>query len=148
MNIAFPPRRRARGFSLIELLIAVAIIGILVRVAYPAYMQSVRKSHRAEAKTALLDLAQRQERYMSTANVYSQTATDLGYPSGTTFPAPILTGSAAYYNLDVKLGATPASFSASAVPVGTQAKDPCLTFTIDSTGKQGTSGVLSTNDCW
>jgi type IV pilus assembly protein PilE len=143
-------RSRARGFTLIELMVTVAIIGILMRVAFPAYMQSVRKSHRAEAKTALLDLAQRQERFMSTANVYSLTPTALGYPSGTTFPMPILAGSTPYYNLSVTGTpvANPTTFVAQAIPIGKQALDPCGTFQIDNTGNQTATGTAPTGDCW
>ena len=74
MTLSFHPRRCARGFTLIEVMIAVAIVGILVAVAFPAYNQSVRKSRRSDAKAALLDLAQREERYFSTTNQY----TDVG----------------------------------------------------------------------
>lgn len=59
-----------RGFSLIELMIAVAIVGILAAVAYPAYTDSVRKGKRAEARAALMDLLQQQERYMTQMNTY------------------------------------------------------------------------------
>ena len=83
MHFAFSPRRSAQGgFTLIELMIAVAIVGILVRLAYPAYTKSVMKSRRADAKTALLDLAAREERYLATANSYTNTATALGYNTG------------------------------------------------------------------
>ena len=66
------------GFTLIELMITVAIIGILSAIAYPSYESYVRKSRRVDAKNALLDLASRQERYFSVNNKYSTTAADLG----------------------------------------------------------------------
>ncbi len=61
-------RRLSRGFTLIELMIAVVIVGLLTMLAYPAYTQSVRKSRRADSKTALLDLASREERFMAANN--------------------------------------------------------------------------------
>jgi type IV pilus assembly protein PilE len=51
-----------KGFTLIEIMITIAIVGIIASIAYPSYMESVRKSNRAEAKTELLDVSQRLQR--------------------------------------------------------------------------------------
>ena len=71
MHHALVPRRRAiHGFTLIELMITVAIVALLASIAYPAYTDSVLKGRRAEARTALLELMQQQERYMTQRNTY------------------------------------------------------------------------------
>lgn len=65
-----------RGFTLIELMIVVAIVGILAAVAYPMYTDQIRKSKRADARTELLNLLQQQERYLTQRNTYLAVATD------------------------------------------------------------------------
>ncbi len=143
------PRPGAAGFTLIELMVTVAIVAILSAIAYPAYTEYILKSRRTDARNALLDLAARQERFYSLNNQYSTVPSTLGY-AGSAFPVNVQTGNAAYYQLTVSAptpaAATLPTFAASAVPLGNQAKDKCKTYTIDHLGRQGNSS--SEAGCW
>ncbi|NUO86733.1 MAG: type IV pilin protein [Cupriavidus sp.] len=152
MNLpAFPlPRRAAAGFTLIELMITVAIAAILAAIAYPSYTEHVRKSRRTDAKTALLDLAARQERLFSTQNVYGGTPAALGY-AGPAFPVEIRSGGQAYYQLTVVAGNPATSYTATAAPVGAQAGDDCGSYTLNHLGLQGNTGMragVASAQCW
>src|ERR1700688_3873454 len=72
-------KHRSVGFTLIELMVTVAIVSILATVAVTSYSSQVLKSRRTEAKSALLDLAGREERLFSTTNAYSNLEAFLGY---------------------------------------------------------------------
>src|ERR1700677_2699535 len=105
MAANYAPRRRNRGFTLGERVVAMVIVGVLAAIAIPSYTMYVLKSHRTEAKSALLDLASLEERYFSTANMYSETPTDLGYVG--TAGVAFAVGSG-YYNITT-LTAVPAT---------------------------------------
>jgi type IV pilus assembly protein PilE len=86
----FSPTRRSAGFTLIELMITVVIATVLISIAIPSYSKSIRKSRRTEAKSALLDIAGREERFFNTNNKYSILPSDIGYgAAGVPFPMPV-----------------------------------------------------------
>jgi type IV pilus assembly protein PilE len=153
MNAHFPsPRTSAAGFSLIELMVTVVVASILVAIAVPTYTVQVRKSRRTDAKTALLDLAGREERFFSTNNgAYTAVAANLGYTGA--FPVTVGSG---YYQIAtpvVVAGTTTAvaTFAITATPIGTQANDTaCATFAINNLGQQSATGTDSNPsvDCW
>jgi type IV pilus assembly protein PilE len=134
--------QKKRGFTLIELMIVVAVIAILGAIAMPQYMREVRKSRRTAAKTTLLDVASRQEKYYATQNKYGA-LTDLAY-SSSTLQAPSATQD--YYNVTLTLGTPTNGFTATASPQGDQQKDTCGTYSITNLGVQTVTGT-DTN-CW
>jgi type IV pilus assembly protein PilE len=147
--------REAAGFTLIELMVALVIVSILVAIAVPSYTTQTRKSRRTEAKTALLDLASREERFNSTNNAYTSDPAKLGYNGNW----PITVGSG-YYQLSVCVNNTAAScpatdagtgstFVLTATPINSQAKDTqCAKFRIDNTGLQTITGPVVSTQCW
>jgi type IV pilus assembly protein PilE len=147
-----------KGFTLIELMVAVAVTGILATIAVTSYRSFVLRAHRTEAKSALLDMASLEERFLSTSTTggYSSNPTDLGYPAG----FPIAFGSG-YYNiptadfvvvLPVVATATPGSFRITGVAIGTQVSDTaCATYTVTSAGARTAktqAGIDNTTTCW
>lgn len=158
--------RRCRGFTLVELMVVVVIASILLAIAVPSYMSQVRQSRRTEAKTALLDLAGREERYYSTAAAaagpnYSATPGDVGY----TGAWPLLIGSN-YYQVSVCVPAAAACqgvnltmptvaaapsyvIVAQPAPGTSQANDTqCGSFGVDSVGQQYATGTSGAAYCW
>jgi len=149
-----PERHASSGFSLIELMVTVVIISILASIAIPAYNAQIRKSRRTEAKTALLDLAGREERYFNTNNAYTDVAANLGYTAATPTLTNLSVGSG-YYTVTVTFvpaaPPTPATYQIVATAVGDQAGDACSTFTVNSNGSQSATSASDPNpnvDCW
>ena len=160
-----PAASSSRGFTLIELMVVVVVATILLSIAVPSYMSQVRQSRRTEAKTAILDLAGREERYLSTNPAgYTNNPAFLGYV-GFGVGNPI---GSAYYYLTVCSPATatcapglnmpnpPAAPSytivASPVPGQSQVNDlQCQLFAVDSAGQQyavDSAGNGQTQYCW
>jgi type IV pilus assembly protein PilE len=149
-------RTRTQGFTLIELIVALVIASILAAIAVPSYINYSRKSHRTEAKTALLDMAGLEERYFSVNNTYSANPADFGYPG----PWPVIIGSG-YYQVNAPVvtaataptallpAGTPATYTLTAVPIGDQVNDTqCTTFTLTSAGVQGALPAGNAFTCW
>ena len=140
--------RRERGVTLIELMIVLVIIGILIRIAYPAYQNYVERARRSDGKAMLTDIAARQERFYADNNTYTVTMTDLGF-SGTS-PS----SGEGFYTAGVAAGPSGSiatSYTITVTPVsakwGGSGDGTCGNLTLDSRGTQGSSaGSLST--CW
>ena len=138
-------KNKTRGFTLIELMIVVAILAIVAAIGYPSYLEQVKKSRRAEGMGHLLELADRMERFYSDKGTYA--GATLGTTSGNVFVA---TTEGGHYTLSI--GAQDnVAFTISAAPTskGKQNKDKCGTFTMTSLGVKSVSGgSLSKDDCW
>lgn len=157
-------RRNGNGFTLIELMITVVIIGILAAIAYPAYTKYTMQSRRSDAYTALSQLSNNLEKFYSQCNGYTSDITTANGVNCTT-PAPAGTlglgtgGNQSpnqYYSLTVitssAAGAPPAGYLITATAQNQQASDTdCRTLTLDSTGakKAKNSGGADTSSvCW
>ena len=129
-------RASVRGFTLIELMVVVAVIGILAAIAYPAYTDSVLKGRRAQARTALLELMQQQERYMTQRNTYLRFTN----ASGTTTPA---TAAGTFKVFSGDTTANTAYWLSADVCSGTQPITECVKLTATPTRTDSTVGPLS-----
>lgn len=137
--------KKSQGFSLIELLIVIAIIGIIAAIAIPSYSQYMTKTRRIDGTTFLIEAAGEQFRYFSEYNQYTDEMSDLGYGDAAT-----AVSEEGYYTVSIVSGSA-TSYVLTATPVvgGLQADDgACTTFTLSSSDQKGVTGTGSVADCW
>lgn len=129
------------GFTLIELMIAVAIVGILLMVALPSYRDSIRKGYRNEAMAHLQALAAKQQQMLVDTRSFASSIAALNLST----PANVATA----YSLGITSQASPPEFTITATPGTDQGNDKCGVLTIDQTGKKtATKSGSEVSGCW
>lgn len=135
--------RTVKGFTLIELMIAVAVVAILAAIAYPSYQDQVRKSRRTEGQAMLLETASKQERFYTENNSYATNMTALGYQNNNQGTEN------GWYQVSVT-AADATGYTLQAAPQAAQATDSrCETLTLNAFGVKGEGGTAASwQDCW
>jgi type IV pilus assembly protein PilE len=121
----------SRGFTLIELMIVIAIVAILVAIAVPSYNRHVEKTRRADAQSGLLEAAQTLERCFTRNNTYAGCAIPTASPDG-------------FYTIAVT---TPSATAYTLTATVTGVADACSPFTLDHRGNRNASGS-DADRCW
>ncbi len=132
-----PFHNRRRGFTLVEMLIVVAMISILAAVALPSYRDYIKKSRRSEAQSYLMTIAARQQQFLLDTRSFSALAPD----NIASQPSNVAT---AYTVTNTTTGTPPATFTLSAAPKTDQASEKCGTLTLDQTGTK----TAAVSGCW
>ena len=134
-------KKNNKGFTLIELLVTVAIVAILSTLGYSTYQNKMKEARRTDAKTKLMEIMQKEERYFNENNTYTITFSQMSYtvPLYSDNQYYVVTGAANANGLLDGLILT-------ATPQGVQATDTCGTFILNSNGQKSIGGT--DNYCW
>jgi type IV pilus assembly protein PilE len=146
------------GFTLVELMITVVVLGILAAIAYPSYTRFITETRRSDATIGLSRLAALQERFLTNCGRYAasfgtaQACGTAAAPEDATMIASSTTPDG-YYTIAIATNATGSSYTLTATPVGTQLANDggtggkCVTIILSSTGQKSATGTESAN-CW
>lgn len=140
-------KNRQRGFTIIELVVVMAVIAVLSAIAYNGYSESIRKARRTEARNQMLNIAAAQERFRYSNPRYAVDLATLGQ-------AAVVADGTQFY--DVTMTATAAAvasgYTIAATPRPAQSRDKCGSLTLTNLGVKGSSGLSSATannpDCW
>jgi type IV pilus assembly protein PilE len=140
-HMAREARARESGVTLIELVVAMAVVAILAAVAFPSYATFMKKSRRGDAEAALMDIAQREQQYLLDTRTYAPDVITLS----TTIPADV----SAYYTIQIcqttapcaAPGGAPPTFAIIATPIAGSPQAGDYTLTLDSTGVKSPASV-------
>lgn len=139
-------KKKLAGFTLIELMIVVAIVGILAAIAIPSYQNYILQSRRTAAINGVMELASRESRFYTANNTYSPSMLTLGYSAD---PMPVVDANSHYYDLSVQTSNNNTNFQIQAVPFGNQVNDTCGTYTYTDLGIKNVSGGAGmVSSCW
>ncbi|MFT4195889.1 MAG: type IV pilin protein [Ottowia sp.] len=132
--------KEQKGFTLIEVMIVVAVVAILSAIALPSYTEYIRRGHRADARAGLLQAQQWLERAATATGTYP-----------TTLPASLTWSADTSKRYTIALSGTSAAFTLTATPRGAQTGDKCGDYTLTNTGLRGANGATSgdiVTECW
>jgi type IV pilus assembly protein PilE len=140
--------RGQHGFTLLELMITVAIVAILTAVALPSYREQVMKTHRADARQELLRLATAQERFYTNCNIYAKTLNgDQATCAGLGAAKSTIDSENGFY--EISLAGDGTQYTLTATPQNGQNKDlKCGKLSLTDAGVKGATGTLGAADCW
>jgi type IV pilus assembly protein PilE len=138
----YPQPHTQRGFTLIEIMIAVAIVGILAAIALPSYQEYVARSRRLDAQSTLLEAAQFMERFYTQNGSFANAA----LPAALQVSPAGSTGTRVFYNITLST-LTAATYTLQAAPANAQANDTCGNLTFNQNGVRGV-GSSTVANCW
>lgn len=143
------PQQKQKGFTLIELMVTVAIVAIIAAIAYPSYLKSAQKGRRADAKASLTQYSQALERCYTEYGFYKSSRCGVF----TTLQGGGYNTAHGYYVVTApSVTSTTYALAATAVSTGPQASDTgCTIMTLNNQGQQGSGSATATSDtgsCW
>ena len=139
-------KTKTAGFTLMELMIVVAIIGIIAAIAYPGYQDQVRKGKRSDGLASLMDMMAKQERFYTETNAYTTTLTQLGYTVDVSLKA---NSNESYYKLSAADCSADSDLSCITLTADPQFDDTlCDNLTYNSKNQKTENGTGAVDNCW